>query len=114
MSLEIVRIVGESFDLRTGQESPKGVVLSNGHHEITLPVDDRQLGIILKFWGEGMEPGPPKGKNGHAQVEPQTWAEPPRFVEERVNPNTFDTVQEDDELGPGEMYEDALTGAASI
>ena len=115
MSLEIVRVVGESFDLRTGQESPKGVVLTNGHHEITLPVSDEQLQTVLRFWGEGADAGPPGGDNGHVPEVSAPWTDRAPVPDDISHPATFDAPEgAADDMEPGEMYQDELTGTGSI
>lgn len=50
--IRVVRIAGESYDLETGATRPKEVVLSNGHREVGLPVDDEKVQDLLMMAAE--------------------------------------------------------------
>ncbi len=43
----VKRITGESFDLETGSEVPRGLVLSNGSQELIIPASDEVIKSIV-------------------------------------------------------------------
>lgn len=63
--IRVVRIVGEAFDIETGQETSKAIVLSNGKDELHVPVRDDVINAILHmYWHapeqtKAAEPQPP-------------------------------------------------------
>lgn len=45
----VKRITGESFDLETGEQIPKTLVLSNGEREATIIIDDAAALTVVKL-----------------------------------------------------------------
>lgn len=106
--ISVVRIVGESVDLNTGETREKGMVLSNGHREVTVPVPHAVVEAIirLRFSDNGDEEAEPvmefpaeKRVKYEPSLQPPTA--PPEFKVSERN-------------GPGSEYDDPATGAISI
>jgi hypothetical protein len=43
------RIAGESYDLVTGKEQPKALVLSNGHSEVFVPINEETVLRVIQL-----------------------------------------------------------------
>ena len=101
--LRVVRITGESFDLESGGQLPKTVVISNGITELAIPVDDDTAMEILRL---GLS---------EEEEEPQSVAPDPDeyTIPSTPQPERFHLVP-DEPAESGEDYDDPLTGAASI
>lgn len=91
----VSRIMGESFDLLTGDTIPKAVVLSNGADEIPIYVDDETALAILAMAHSGV------------QQELPLEAKPKKRQKKPKEEQRLAVV---DEL---EAYRDASTGAPS-
>lgn len=49
--ISVIRIIGESYDLVTGNESPKSLVLTNGSQEVAIAISDKDLSRVLTLLG---------------------------------------------------------------
>ena len=109
----VSRIVGESYDLQTGKELPKALVLSNGTYEHTLYVDDKTVQAIISLGKTTVSTQKPV-------VIPPEDAEAPEHSEVRLSPRLMpqpveapvENIAQDD--GPGADYDDPTTGVASL
>lgn len=87
MSIRVTRIMGESFDLETGHQLPKSIVLTNGVKEIPVFVDDDvALAVIEMMTGESA----PKKSSPALETKPERpLATPVRPVESSyIDPDT--------------------------
>lgn len=99
--IKVVRISGESFDLESGKEIPKALVLSNGIREILIPVDEEIIVQVIQMTTETS-----------TQVHPQTLGGNGEELEfaSPVEPDE-DKVKTDE---PGSEYDDSSTGVGSL
>ena len=121
--IEIIRIAGEVFDLRSGQETDKVAILTNGIREVEMAISDMQLRTILQLWGEkvSMAEGVPT-EPSVVEKPDVTYPEVSKFLPNQEPPEVFETqvpsrdelAGDEDSLGVGEIYNDHLTGTASI
>jgi hypothetical protein len=133
--IRVVRLAGESYDLETGDQLPKALILSNGVREFSLHVDDETARAVVEMMAEGQGvrnqsvvekartvkvPG-----NGAPPAEPQVPRQtfsPEAGVETPVPQpamaSVVDTPEDDDfEVEghePGEEYNDPATGVSSL
>ncbi len=56
--IRVIRIAGESFDLESGKEMSKAIVLSNGHRELSVYVDDDIIQGLLQMSAEAVSEAP--------------------------------------------------------
>ncbi len=119
--IRIVRLAGESYDLETGTQLPKALILSNGVREFALHVDDDTAMAVVHMMAEGqqaLDEAVAEAKvPGNGSGEP--IEEPPRLRE--VEPPTMASVVDDEaeeedslEREPGEEYNDPATGVGSL
>jgi hypothetical protein len=110
--IKVSRIVGESYDLETGTQIQKAIVLSNGSKEIAIHVPDEVITQILLMQSMSSEqPVVQQVTNEEVAIPEQPIMVQQEFVD-RLD-STFDP-QEADDLEPGEDYDDPDTGALSI
>jgi len=109
--IEIIKILEGGVDLRTGSEEPKSLVLSHRGAQVTMPVSDEQLSIILSLLGS----------QEHPQVQrPLPASAPTPSMPKIANaPNnghhaTFVGALPDEPRLVGEAYDDPETGVASF
>jgi hypothetical protein len=116
--IAVIRIAGESLDLQTGAEMPKALVLSNGISEYTLFVDDDTARAVI-----GMQRELEEGSEDKASVGPEPTAvekvkplskAPAQVATMAVVDDEEERPQEEDELEPGEEYQDSQTGVDSL
>lgn len=124
--IRVVRIAGESYDLETGATCSKEVILSNGHREIGLPVDDERVQHLLLMAAEvdmltqlrtaDPEPKPaPKGNGGVEHVKVTVALSDDIGVVDEVEAHSQVYEPEpDEEYEPGEEYNDPTTGVGSL
>jgi len=112
----VKRIAGESYDLETGQEIPKTLVLSNGHHEFGFPIDDETARSIIQFMLESPDssaaPPPKPAFDGEtvARVDQEVTA-PPAAAPAPNFSLAPDPGDQDGELGE---WDDPESGLKSI
>ena len=123
--IEVVRITGESFDLKSGAEIPKALVLSNGIREIHVTVGDEVVAEVVGMMAEAAgiahevgpvpPPAPPPG-NGDLDAAVEAVQQD---IQRRVSaqPAPIAQVEDapvDEDEGPGEEYDDESTGVSSL
>lgn len=104
--IHVQRVVGESIDLQTGQQTTKSLVLSNGISEVTIPVDDDSVALVLHLIHQKLS------SEGHETLLDDPKPAPP------AAPPSFEEVDQDkvpdDDFEIGEHYREPATGVASI
>jgi len=105
--IRVTKIVGESFDIDTKQETPKMIVLSNGRRDISTPVSDEVAQAIVTMLLEDM---------GDLRVAPvQEFKVPaPQKGNGKPRPKTPKKPEFIPEDGPGDEYDDPATGVGSL
>jgi hypothetical protein len=53
--IQVVRIAGESFDIETGKQVSKALVLSNGADEVHVPVREDVIKAVLHLYWHAPE-----------------------------------------------------------
>jgi hypothetical protein len=100
--ITVKRITGESYDLETGEEIPKTLVLSNGSQEVSIAVDDETAVEVVKLMVGRQEPMRP---------------EEPQRGDQELSQLISEEMVKDLERGDGsEMgeWDDPESGVASI
>jgi hypothetical protein len=125
--IKVVRIAGESYDLETGAEMPKALVLSNGVREVSIHVDDSVINEVVQMMQESPSaPAPiaapvePPGGNGGLEL-PDVDLQTPRISTTQPRPAVnleaeiaaAEATVAGEGFEPGEEYDDPGTGAAS-
>ena len=104
--IRVVRIVGEAFDIETGQCSSKALVLSNGENEVHVPVRDDVINAILHL----VDHSPENTKAGDPMhPPPEVVVDAP----ESCAPDAYDRRQGHSLRTPG-VFDDPRSGTASI
>lgn len=98
----IKRITGESFDLETGSQLPKNLVLSNGTSEVSIPVTDEVAMTVVQLMA---------GAVGLPMPVPQD--EPTEPEETPYKPGHVLNLAKEIQEVSGE-YDDPDTGTSSI
>jgi hypothetical protein len=127
--IRITRVVGESFDLETKTETPKALVLSNGIREFHLYVDDdTALSIIAMIQETGEASSKPAlvtafsftpDKPGYyvagrsPLLDQSAKSALPALASVEELPEVAQGAEGGDQ-GPGDEYNDVLTGAGSL
>lgn len=100
--ITITDIIGESVNLRTGEETPRGLLISNGLSTGLIHVSDDDMQKIVEMWAETRaHQGEPIVKHFDAPPPVPVSAEgsaPLMFEPER-------DVSDEDDYDPGEGYE---------
>jgi hypothetical protein len=99
----VKRITGESFDLETGSQLPKAIVLSNGASEVSISVNDEDAMAVVQLMVDSAgskEPTPLRATSAEPKEEP------------RRSGHVLDLAREIQEAS-GE-YDDPDTGTTSI
>ena len=106
--IKLVQITGESYDLETGKERPKAIVLSNGVRQLSIEVSDEAVKEIIQMQLEvaKKEPLMERMASQPPQIRPLVEAAPAPVLAELA-----ETPEDDD---PGVDYADSSTGTASI
>lgn len=102
MTIEIIKIVGENYDLRTRQQTvDRGLVVTNGIREAVIPASDEAIDTVLRLmtelWNRG-EDEVPAGVTVHEKVGRAVHVAPPA-VEEMV-PLTDESELEEVHVAP--------------
>lgn len=105
--IRVTKILGESYDLETGAETKKGLILSNGISEVAVEVSDEAVDRVITLMAEERV----FLQQRTAVQAPSPEEEPPK---QRRNgrrkaaapPPTFESAAEPD-ADPGESYGDA-------
>lgn len=105
--IRVTRVIGETYDLETGRESGKLLVLTNGQDEVSIPISDEDLMAVIGLVQKGDEPHP------EDRAVPEQYQE---YVEQSMARQDTPPMPDDDEPGElhGDEYDDMLTGTASI
>jgi len=138
--IHVVRITGESYDLESGTEIPKALVLSNGVREFSLHVDDDTVQAVVEMMAEAQAHRNHKTISKTSQVKvPGNGSPPEPSAADLVRPahreeleglvegfepaapamaSVIDLPEDepDEEEGyePGEEYSDPATGVGSL
>lgn len=132
--IRVIRIAGESYDLETGEELPKALILSNGLREFALHVDDETAHAVVQMMAESQEARSQKTVEKAKKVSvPGNGSNPVELVRpahrdgleglvEDVQPPAMATVvdtpeeepMDDEGYEPGEEYSDPATGVGSL
>ena len=99
--IRVIRIVGESFDIDTKQETPKMIVLSNGHREVSVPVDDEAARAIVNMLLEELSDKPIQEDKDPVQPKSRGNGKP--------KPRAPKKIEFSPEDGPGNEYDDPAT-----
>jgi hypothetical protein len=128
--IRVKKVVGESFDLETGQGTPKGLVLANNNgHTVVVEVSDEDVEAILALMADERNAGPKPASLG-AEVREDAPGPRPGGTDTlkvtqdelngyyRGNPDDFDLPgtrsSPEDDYDPGETYGDMSSGLPSI
>ena len=106
------RIAGESFDLVTGEEIPKSLVLTNGHSEVSIPVDDASVARVIELMATSPSPES-GGEPVSAPHLPLADSSQLPLTAGATNPVLQVAPEPADDRTPGE-YDDPESGVASI
>jgi hypothetical protein len=113
----VSRIVGESYDLGSGKELPKALVLSNGKEELLLFVEDDIIQSIIRL-SQTAAPAAPAAPVQKQVLKLQDQVQVSDESEVRLNPSLIPEPAElpepPVEEGPGSDYDDPTTGVASL
>lgn len=120
--IRVVRLAGESFDLETGAQLPKALILSNGMREFSLHVDDETAMAVVQMMAELEALHRKKAEPGNgakpAPQEPELEVAQPPVAESQLWPSTVDAPEDEDfseeVREPGEEYNDPATGVGSL
>jgi len=120
--IRVIRIVGESYDLESGQKLANGIILSNGVSEFMLHVDDEVIIRLLEMQKESTTGEPfvrPPPSPEVVQDFPEPLVLEDVHEEYGVVARTFGQEEyfEKPELGEvrsSEDYSDPGTGVASL
>lgn len=127
--IRVTKVLGESFDLETKEETPKALILSNGIREFQLYIDDATAMAIIAMIQEEKERLSAPLEEEPVPVKKAKRKLPPEFPPEFSKPKLEDapvevrvaTVEEmpeeayeSEDREPGEEYNDFLTGAGSL
>ena len=100
--ITITDIVGESINLRNGQETPRGLMISNGLSSALIHVSDDDLEKVVQMWAETQQ--------AVGEVQPQPIQRAPLAPEEPRSadaPSLFSPerdVEDEDDFDQGETY----------
>lgn len=128
--IRVARIVGEGYDLEMDAETPKALVLSNGHREVQVFVDEDTMAQVIGLLADAVEEpnptpnwpkelptqDPPRAAAAPAPPAPKPPPKKPK-VHIPVDIVTGKPLKEPEpevDEGPGEEYDDAETGVASL
>lgn len=142
--IRVIRIAGESFDLVSGEQLPKALILSNGVREYPLYVDDETAHFVLQMMVEPSSAGDSVGTDradrdspAHAPLESPLFktdeegrtvvpegrhgyavledSEPEPVASVVDLPEELEEpVLDDEDYEPGEEYSDPATGVGSL
>jgi hypothetical protein len=110
--LKIVRLVGESLDLETGESSPAGIIVSNNIAEVFIALARKEdIQAVINLANEA-------GVRGAATPKPATPAhvhspQPPPSRAPTLVSSPFTEDEEEQEDEAGEEYNDPASGVAS-
>ena len=123
--IRVTKIVGESFDIDSGKETPKSVVLSNGKREVVIPVGDDVAQAIVGMLVEELEgrlPRTPRptptldevlsSPDGQEALSKENYG--PDWQEQVSRRPVQPELAENPEDGPGDEYDDPATGVGSL
>lgn len=108
--ITVIRVTGESYDLETGTQIPKAIVISNGVQELSILVDDDTARKVIGL----MMDQPAVSQD---MEEPISWPEAqPQVINTAQSGNTQPdaAIHELQEGDPHEIYSEPGTGTASI
>ena len=100
MNIRIVQILEGGIDLETMQEIPRSVMLMFGDRQVTLPIADEQLKILMRLIGASSDEAVP-----HRRAEPQA-----PVIQTHHLANGNGVVEEP----TGDSYNDPETGVSSF
>ena len=111
--IKLIQIVGESYNLETGQETKKALVLSNGIRQLSVEVSDEVIRDLIMMQLEASQAETPSTRAAnHVVVQPVVVEE---TSEEPVDVPTMAAVADAPvDEDPGFEYADSSTGTASI
>ena len=120
--ISVIAISGETYDLQTGHETPKSLILSNGLRTITIEVNDEVIREVILMNAEiaGAQPAPKRNvKSKRAKVieEPPLEETVEDGMESAAEPNlgeAADAPDGDAEGDAGVDYFDTDRGVASV
>jgi len=131
--IRVVRIAGESYDLESGEELPKALVLSNGVREFSLHVDDMTAQAVVEMMAESqaLRNQNTISKTSTVKVPSnggtpaQTVSSPPTpepalqklgsiIVDDLPEDVPADEPEDEEVYEPGEEYSDPTTGVSSL
>ena len=107
--IKLVSIVGESYDLETGNELPKSIVLTNGIRQLSIPVSDEVIKDILMMEMELKKETKKFGPANHIVLKPTIAP-----VEDPDPPTLAEPADAPGDEDPGFEYADSSTGTMSI
>jgi len=112
--ISVVAITGETYDLNTGRETPKGVILSNGVRNITIEVSDEVIKEVILLDAEVRNAEAPKRNGKTRKVKSEPMAPPVALTDEADENPLGEAVEPPPEDDPGFDYADADTGVSSV
>ena len=110
--LKVTKILEGGIDLETQKELPRSIVISNGHREVLVTVNDNVIRELTNLLSSN-------GASARAAPAPQRPPMSPRPAATGMlafdEPDRDDLVQfNDDDFEPGEEFSDSGTGVGSL
>lgn len=105
--ITITDIVGESINLRNGQETPRGLLVSNGISQALIHVSDDDMETIIAMWAESQAHEVEAHATQHA--EPSSLVAP--VAPAPTAPSIFNPerdVEDEDDYDQGETYDSGV------
>lgn len=111
MNILISKILEGGIDLESMEELPKCLLLTYGDRQVTLPVNEKQLQVVLSLLGVGTDVAVPETKEPSAP-------EPPKMKVAQIpipagNGVSFEPAEVPEET-PDEDYRDGETGVEAF
>jgi len=108
--ITITDIVGESINLRNGQETPRGLLVSNGISQALIRVSDDDMETIVAMWAESRSHEDEAHTTQHVELNlpatPVSSATPAPTAPSIFNPER--DVEDEDDYDQGETYDSGV------
>ena len=105
--ITITDIVGESINLRNGQETPRGLMISNGLSTALLYISDDDLEKVVAMWAESKAHEDAAHTTQHVELNLPV-APTPNTAPAPTAPSIFNPerdVEDEDDYDRGETYD---------
>jgi hypothetical protein len=111
--LKVVKIIEGGINLETQEELPRSIVISNGHREVHVAVNDNVIKELVALF---VDNGSPRDVDPEdvPRMKPRPPPSPRPVRTEPESPLESPELDEDDGFEPGEEFRDSGTGASSL